>query len=176
MIEIEYKGETYKRLDGQWVDSSFIVTTVPIQKALNQLYVDSIDVKTLDLETLIKEGDSFKATEDYSLAIRFYEEAMKKNCDRKTIIYLLPRISSCYRGNHNPQKAIECFSFVKRNYGADILSPALLASAAAAYCDLKEYENAMKCAKIALAKSEEKADENLLSVFSRIHKERGKRW
>ena len=35
MIEIEYKGEIYKRLEGQWVDSSFIVATVPIQRALN---------------------------------------------------------------------------------------------------------------------------------------------
>lgn len=175
MIEIEYKGEIYKRLEGQWVDSSFIVATVPIQRTLNQLYVDSINVKLLDIDTLIKEGDSFKSTGDYSLAIRFYEEAIK-TCDRGTIIYLLPRISSCYRGNQAPQKAIECFSFAKRKYGTDILSPALLTSAAAAYCDLKEYESAIKCAKIAFAKSEGKADESLLNVFSRIDKESVKRW
>ena len=175
MIEIEYKGEKYKRIDGRWVDTYFVVTTMPIQRELNQLYVDSIDVSLLDIATLIKEGDSFKATGDYSLAIKFYEEAIK-TCDREAIGYILPRITSCYRGSHTPQKAIECFSFAKRKYGADILSPALLTSAAAAYCDLKEYENAYKCAKITFARNGGKADENLISVFKRIDKESGERW
>ena len=170
MIEIEFKGEIYKRYNGKWVDDSFMVVVTPLQRELNRLYVQTVDFKSMDVQTLVKEGDMFKSNNDFILAVEFYEEA-SKICDKETLSYILPRITSCYRKNSTPQKAIDFFAFAKGKYGANIISSALLTSAAAAYCDLKEYDKATKCAKIAYAKKGGKADEDLLSVFRRIKRE-----
>ena len=47
-----------------------------------------------------------------------------------------------------PRKVIDLFSETKRKYGTDFITPVLLTSVAAAYCDLKEYENALRCCNV----------------------------
>ena len=106
----------------------------------------------------------------YASAIIFYEKALQ-SCDRKTYCYILPRITSCYRKNHMPRKAIEVLSNAKRVYGVYIITSALITSAAAAYCDLKEYENALKCCRWAMKTFGGHIDSNMRRVMFRIKKE-----
>ena len=71
-----------------------------------------------------------------------------------------------------PRKVIDLFSETKRKYGTDFITPVLLTSVAAAYCDLKEYENALRCCKWAYKKFGG-FNPNLSNVYTRIKKESG---
>lgn len=153
-----------------WVDESYITVEGHLQKELNKLYAESLDLADLSADQLIEEGDHFKYSEDWTLAIKYYEEAIKK-ATKETIAYILPRITSCYRKKNMAYKAIELFSFAKEKFGSGMMSSALLTSAAAAFCDMQEYEKARKCAKRAYAMEKGKAPQELINVFSRIKKE-----
>ena len=70
-----------------------------------------------------------------------------------------------------PQKVVDLFAAIKRKYGEDFITPVMLTSVAAAYCDLHEYEKAMRCCKWAYKKYGGRIDPNLKVVFERIKKE-----
>ena len=72
-----------------------------------------------------------------------------------------------------PRSAIELFSFAKNKYGDQFITPVLLTSVAAAYCDLGEYENALRCCKWAYKRFDAQFDASLRNVFARIKKESG---
>ena len=122
-------------------------------------------------DVLVAEGDKFKESTSYLSAIKFYEKALE-DCDEATYKYVLPRITSCYRKCHMPRKVIELFSDTKRVFGTEFITPVLLTSVAAAYCDLKEYDNALKCCRWAY-KNFEEFDPLLSNVWARIKKESG---
>lgn len=170
MDVITYNGKKYKRYSSKWCDENDFIVHETLQNELNKEYIKNIDISSFSILELIQEGDKFKESTSYQLAIKYYEEAAK-TCDKKTMSYILPRLSSCYRKAHLSSKAIELFSFAKRKFGEDIITEALLTSAAAAYCDIFEFDKAKKCCDIAYARSKGGVSEELKLVYKRIDKE-----
>lgn len=172
MDQIEYQGKKYKRVGNKWTDSSNCVVPEGLQRDLNFAYLQSHDISDMSVKELIAEGDKFKDSTSYFYAIRCYERAAEI-CSKRTLQFLLPRLSSCYRKKKTPQKTVEMFAMAKSKYGEDFITPVLLTTVAAAYCDLKEYENAMRCCKWAMKKNDGELEPALLSVYARIKKEAG---
>lgn len=172
MPEITYQNKRYRRVGAKWVDASYMVVHESLQQILNDLYIETVDFSAYSIEALIEEGDKFKESGSHRAAIAFYEKAVYE-CDIETIRYVLPRITACYRRAHMAEKAIDLFVFAKAKFGRAYLSSALLTSVAAAYCDLLEYENALKCCKRAYAMGDGRHDPELYAVFGRIKKESG---
>lgn len=171
MDKIEYNGEIYRRTKSKWVDSRNFNVHESLQKELNSLYLDTLDYSAYTVEELVKEGDKFKDTSSYQYAIAFYEKACAE-CDTVTLSYILPRITSCYRMCNMPRKVIDLFTDIKSKCGTEFITPVLLTSVAAAYCDLKEYDNAIRCCRWAY-KTFGEFNPILSNVWSRIKKESG---
>ena len=171
MEKIEYNGEIYRRTKSKWVDSRNFNVHESLQRTLNELYIETIDFSAYSVEELVQEGDKFKDSSSYKNAIAFYEKATV-DCDEVTLRYILPRITSCYRKCNMPRKVIDLFTDVKGAYGTDFITPVLLTSVAAAYCDLKEYDNALRCCKWAY-KNFGEFNSSLSNVWARIKKESG---
>ncbi len=167
---LEYQGKRYERRNGKWVDERRSIVCDNLQKDLNKLFAERLDPNLLSLEECIAEGDKFKNSTSIGLALRFYEAAVMK-ADRRTLAYILPRITSCYRTNGQPQKAINVLSYASKMFGEDMVTPVLLTSAAAAYCDLGDYKRAKKCCDRAWAASNGRAGEEVSLVYKRIKKE-----
>ena len=167
-----YKGKKFTRSSSKWVDSDNMVVHESLQRELNKLFIDGVDFSLFSISQLVDEGDKFKNSYTYDLAIAFYEKAADK-CDKEMLQYILPRITSCYRHHKTPRKAIELFTLAKSRYGEDFITPVLLTSVAAAYCDLKEYDNALRCCRWAYKRYGGELDPNLSNVFARIKKESG---
>ena len=151
--------------------SRHIIVCESMQNILNQLYLKTIDCSNYSVAELVAEGDRLKESTSYSNAIYFYEKALEE-CDEVTYKYILPRITSCYRKCNIPRKVIDLFAETKSLFGTDFITPVLLTSVAAAYCDLKEYENALKCCRWAY-KTFGEFSPNLHNVWERIKKESG---
>ena len=171
-LECEYNGKTYYRNNSKWVDADCLVVPIYLQHILNTLTFRE-DIDSISYEEAKSEGDKYKASESYNLAIKYYEEALKKADNFSRVSVILPRITSCYRKTGTPRKVIELLSEAKAKYGEDIVNKALLTSVAAAYCDLGEPKNAIRCCrwayKVLKAESNEPSLE-LSSVFIRAHK------
>ncbi len=170
MESLEYEGTRYTRRNGKWADSFGIVACEKIQRELNRQYAEGIDPVTLSLDECVKEGDKFKSSGSVGLALKFYEYAVNR-ADKAMLSYILPRITSCYRRSGQPQKAIDVLTYANQTFGSDMVTPALLTSAGAAYCDLKDYKRALKCCNKAYAMRNGQADEELSLVYNRIEKE-----
>ena len=88
-------------------------------------------------------------------------------------LHIISSTADDYRKLSKPAKVIELLSDVKVAFGEGIINEALLTSAAAAYCDLGEPENAIRCCKwgyrVLRSKTEEYSDE-LSNVFARAKK------
>ena len=171
MDKIEYNGEVYSRRNAKWFDSRNLVVYETLQRTLNRLYLEQLDYSKYTINELVAEGDKFKESSSYQSAISFYEKALV-DCDEVTHKYILPRITSCYRKNNMPGKVIDLFTETKRKYGTSFITPVLLTSVAAAYCDIQEYENALRCCKWAY-KTYGEFNPNLSNVYARIKKESG---
>ena len=172
MDRIEYNGRAYTRNNSKWLDRDNMVVHETLQIILNQMFLKTLDLSSYRLYDLISEGDKFKESYTYDYAIAFYERAIEL-CDEETLKYILPRITSCYRHEKRPGKAIELFTEAKGKYGEEFITPVLLTSVAAAYCDLREYENAMRCCKWAYKRYGGDCDPSLSNVYARIKKESG---
>lgn len=166
---ILYNNIVYYRHKGHWIDERGIIVCELIQQKLNNEYIKNINLDSLSIREVISAGDDLKKSSSLLLAIKFYEYAAFR-CNKKTLAYILPRITSCYRQCNMSRKAISLFKYAKEEYGQDMLTPALLTSAATAYCDIKEYENALKCCKRAYATGGNK-NEELSLVYKRIKAE-----
>ena len=171
MDTLEYNGALYTRRNAKWVDSQNFVVYDGLQKILNHLYLKQLDASEYTVEELVAEGDRFKESTSYTSAIHFYEKALE-GCDAVTYQYILPRITSCYRKNNMPRQVVDLFTETKKIFGASFITPVLLTSVAAAYCDLQEYENALKCCRWAY-KTFGEFSPNLANVWARIKKESG---
>jgi tetratricopeptide (TPR) repeat protein len=166
---IIYNDNTYKRVNGKWVDKNGMVVT-HLQKTLDNLFAKQQPKDNLTAEQLIAEGDKYKEAGSPHLAIQYYEAALKT----KTVLVhksVLPRLTSCYRMQGQAIKAIEIFESAKATYGEKLMSSPLCTSVAAAYCDIKDYESAKKLADKAYAMGGGKASGELASVYGRIRKE-----
>lgn len=164
-----YEGETYRRSNGHWINSQYIMVHEGLQRDLDKAFVKSLDVTKLSTKECINEGDKFKQNGSAFIALKFYEQALlTANCT--TMAYLLPRMTSCYRQMGQAQKVIDILSLASKNFGKEMVTPPLLTSAAAAYCDLKDYVRAKKCCDRAYA-SGGRGNEELSNVYNRIKKE-----
>lgn len=167
LVTVEYNGEIYTQRNSKWVDCCNCVVCDALQNILNQLYLKSINYSNYSIDELVAEGDKLKECTFYSSAIHFYEKALEK-CDELTHKYILPKIIFCYRKCHMSRKVIDLVAETKRLYGINFITPVIWTLVAAAYCDLKEYENALKCCRWAYKTSGE-IDTNLSDVLKRIH-------
>ncbi len=172
MIKLEYNGNTYRRFTDAWVDDRNIEVHATLQNCLNRLYAESLDLSAFGVRELIGEGDKFKASGSFLLAVKYYETAAEQ-CEEAELRYILPRLSSCHRRCNQPQKAIELFSYAKQKFGPEMITPVLLTTAAAAYCDLLDYDRALQCCRRAWAELGGEWNPNLQSVFERIRKATG---
>lgn len=168
--EMEYDGEIYINRNGKWHNKSYCEVPVSLQLKLNSVYNNSINKKIMTYTQLIKLGDKYKNSGSYTLAIEAYEKALSKKINNDNIRYILPRITSCYRKSNQARKAVELYSNVCKKYGYDILNVPLLASVAAAYCDLGEYYSAKKCVNKALKLLQGECPDELKSLIIKINK------
>ena len=169
MDTLIYKGQTYRRNAEKWFDSRNMIVHEGLQRELNIEYARNLDPADLSLRDCILHGDKFKNSGSNALALRFYEEAIEK-ADYSAMAYILPRITSCYRKSGQPQKAIDILAYASDTFGSNMVTPALLTSAAAAYCDLGDYTRAQKCCNRAYAAGNGKHSDELSLVYKRIQK------
>ncbi|WP_092637681.1 tetratricopeptide repeat protein [Acetanaerobacterium elongatum] len=167
MEVIKYEGRTYTKVNGKWFDSMNMIAPLSVQSRLNFTFSKGLDYDTMDVSELIKVADDYKASQSFGLALKAYESAIKKS-DNNQVAHILPRITSCYRSVGQPEKAIQVNSWAKKLFGASIISPALLTSIAAAYCDMGEYDNAKRCCDRAYAMAGGKGFIELSLVYKRI--------
>ena len=172
MDKIVYQGITYRRTGKDWSDMQGFIVHESLQKELNAIYVETIDLFSLSVVEAIEHGDKFKSSSSYALALRFYEYAADRASERDLAV-ILPRMTACYRKQGHPQKVIDLLEYASKKFGRKMISSALLTSAAAAYCDLREYEKAKKCCNRAFAASGGKGSGELSLVYKRIRKECG---
>lgn len=167
MDTLIYEGNTYTRRNDKWVDSCGFIVYEGLQRDLNKVFAQQLDPSLLSLDDCISHGDKFKNSGSSFLALNFYEEAVEK-ADRRAMAYILPRITSCYRKSGQPQKAIDILTYASKTFGSEMITPALLTSAAAAYCDIEDYARAKKCCDRAFAISNGKDCDELSLVYNRI--------
>ena len=173
MDVLTYEGKKYTRNGEKWVDSDSLAVPQYLQKILNTLYSRDLNIDSLSYNECKEEGDKCKKTESYALAVKYYEKALEKAHSSWPIARILPRLTSCYRKLGKPEKVIEVLAYAKGECGEEIISEALLTSAAAAYCDMNEPENALKCCRWAYSVLKIKTDEfspELANVFERANK------
>ena len=170
VIELEFEGQIYFLRKEHWTDYRGIVVPQYLQRELSSLYAKTLDLTALSVSQIIEYADNFKENQAYVLAIHYYEYAVNI-CEKDQISYVLPRITSCYRKIGKPQKVIDILSYSSNKFGKSVVSCMLLTSAAAAYCDMGDHENALKCCNRAYA-SGAKGNEELSLVYKRIKKEK----
>ena len=174
-IILEYRGKKYMRSNGKWAEAGGLCTVAPgnIQAELDRQYADSLPLDDFSLDDLTLLGDQFKENGSVSAAIALFERALSFAAFRDAkVIY--PRLTSCYRKIGQPQKAIQLFESLKSMYGERYITSVLLTSVASAYCDLKEWTKAKKCADQANAiemNLHRQTSAELRSVYARIKKE-----
>lgn len=145
-------GRKYQRFDAKWADESGMTVPKALSAELNRKYIATVVLEDMDYAEALREGDLFKENGEYGYAVRFYERAADAAESFWQASSVLPRVTSCYRAIGRPEKAIELFSKTKQNFGEEMMNEALLTSAAAAYCDMEQPENAIRCCKYAIAR------------------------
>ena len=167
--EVIYNGKKYTRINGKWADKNYML--VPnLQKILDNIWAQERDLSGLSVEELIAEADKFKEAGSVHLAIKYYETALETHTV-EVHRFVLPKLTSCYRAQGQATKAIELYENARSQYGERLMSPPLCTSAAAAYCDIRDYVSAKRCADKAFAMGGGKASGELASVYGRIRKE-----
>ena len=169
-IRLEYDDQVFALRNGIWYDVNFLTAPRVVQNKLNALYSAKFDYSSMALREKVHLADGFKAGESYDLAIQIYQRALT-NSTVEDARYILPRITSCYRSMNQPDKAIAVNREAKQKFGLEAITPVLLISIAAAYCDLHEYEEAKKCCDRAYVMLKRKSSPELSNVYGRIEKE-----
>lgn len=170
MKTCEYEGKTYTRTNSKWVDSDNLAVPAYLQNILNTLNFSENAKEDMNYYKAKAEGDKCKKSESYSLAIKYYKYAFEKAENERQVSVILPRITSCYRSIKKPSKVIEILADAKEMYGEQIINEALLTSAAAAFCDMGEPGNALRCCRWAysvLKKGTGEFSPELSNVFAR---------
>lgn len=168
MKKIEFEGEIYYYKKGKFYDLGYI--EVPLKKHIDlaKAFIDSLNLDTNDERELISILNNIKDVGNCSLAI---DTCLKHlgNPDAKvnTIRLILPVLTSCFRKNGEPERAIE----VGRMYINRYRSDALLVSMAAAFCDIRDYIKASS-----LCRQVKKNSPELILVQKRIRSESHTYW
>ena len=170
MEKFKYKGKEYIRYKGQWMGTDYVIVHDTLQRELNKHFSSTIDLDTLTIGQLLVEGDHFKESGSISIALEYYQKALAKCGKRdryRAEIY--PRITSCWRSQGFPEKAVDLFErLVKEKSFVLGWNPALFTSVGAAYCDLGNWEMGKKLANRANARCKGKASDELISLYRRI--------
>ena len=142
-----------------------------LAKEISNEYFKNVNYKELSKDDLIEFIKSLKETYNYSLSADVCIFAIEKYySDNYLVKHILSILTSCLRQLSLPGKAIY---YAEKYINSFNISVALFTSIAAAYCDIKDYENAKKYADIAYAKQGGGVGFNneLSAVYARIKKE-----
>ena len=171
ILSIEIDGEIFRYINNTWVDSMYCEAPGNI---LNQIYDNLIErADETSYETLLEYAKVMKNSEHYAHASQLIDYLIK-NCDKAKIgknnilLSLIPMKTSCLRAMHSPRGAIEFFNKIINEYDVANYSSALYTSIAAAYCDIDDYNNAIKYARRACAINTQEKPYELISVIKRI--------
>ena len=174
MVKFEYKGKTYLRYNDEWVNEHYEIAPLAVKADLDKMYADSLVLDSYTTQELVRLADTFKGNESYYLAAKHYKEAlMRGTIEECRFIY--PRLTACLRKMNRAQEAVEMLTLFKQKYGLHMVPPVLLTSVAAAFCDLKQYDDARKCYRMAVAKMNGNVSPELMNVKKRIEKEEQER-
>lgn len=165
MDKYELDGETYYFNNGKWLTSNYMSAPTAVLGKLNKLLADDSSEKSV--EDVIKILDGAKQSDNTHLALKMAQDALNK-ATPSDLRLLLPRITSLYRKNDQPEEAIRFAKEYIDQYEKKVCSPALFTSLAAAYCDLGRIEDARKYANRARALSGNSSSVELMSVYRRI--------
>lgn len=172
---VEIDGEIYRFINGQWVDSMFLVPPRDILvKIVRELYnFDSLaDYSTEKLrEQLLYCKNENMLAETIAFADELqsrYEAGVYGRANVSGLHWLLPVRTSIYRLIGYPMGAIKIYHNAISRFGDGVLSGPLYTSVAAAYCDLCDYETALEMCKKAWALGEKSLELN--AVYERIKK------
>ena len=169
--EITVNGETYRQINGKWVDSTYLVPPMDVLREILKSEVNLHSIEECTMDELI---DSFNKLRNYELigeaeavAQELYERfSACRDIDR--LRWILPIRTSMLRSLDQSRSAIELYRCALDNYGKDIDSAPLLTSVAAAYCDVSDYDTAKQFAGKALALGGYTLE--LTKVYARINK------
>ena len=165
----EYEGKSYFKTEYGWFTKDGQKVPSALAEKLKRTFFGVTLTRPLEdytLEELIEEGDRYKSMEEYHTAILFYDKAFHfPDIEHKK--YVIPRLTSCYRSAHMPQKAIDLFAFIEKYY-PKFADHVLLTSVAAAYCDLADYETALRFCERAEALLPYGANDAIEAVRGRI--------
>jgi len=170
MDQFEYKGQKYRRYNDEWVDECYQIAPLAAKAELDKMYADSLELDSYSTQELVKIADVFKSNESYYLAAKHYKEALLRGTIEECK-FIYPRLTSCLRKMNRAQEAVEMLTFIKQKYGLNMITPVLLTSVSAAFCDLKRYDDARKCYKMAVARLHGNVSPELINVKRRIEKE-----
>ena len=174
MDKIEINGEIYYIENGKVYDSHYLEVPFGEKKSIAKKYYEERIGSGISIEDDIRLAKDIKESGNYALAIKACRILIRKieagQGNSKNLSCVLSVLSSSYRLNGLPEKSIQLASEYKNKA---FLSPMLLTSVAAAYCDLGDYKSAKKCADYAYAMQGGGIGYNneLSLVYNRIKKE-----
>ena len=145
-IKIILDDEEYALIKGKWYDSHLIEAPQNIAITLaNQMLQENIgDFSNDDLEKfLMGFKDQGLISQALQISDVLYERYMNTD-DMYKIRWLLPVTTSLLRMSHAPQRAIDLYTSQTEKFGNAAISPQLLTSIGAAYCDIFDYANAKR--------------------------------
>ena len=146
MEKIEFKNSTYYFNQGKLYDDAYFEVSKNESDVVLNYYFENYNYQDLEEAEFIKFVKNVKLAGFYEACLKFIKYGLGKFTSSieyyKTVF---PIITSCYRALNQSQKAIDFWMENKKLY-VSCLSAALLTSLAAAYCDVKNYELAKKCA------------------------------
>ena len=172
MQEIIFNGEKYFFNNGRLYDESFLEVPTAVSETILAQYFNNIDYTQMEEKEFVEHLKNLKRANANNKCLKVIEYGLGK-FSASTDYYktVFPIITSCYRNIGKPEKAI-AFWMENKEIFKNCLSVPLLTSLAAAYCDVGQYEIALKCAQKAYAMqggSKNYATE-LSNVFHRINK------
>lgn len=115
----------------------------------------------------VEAGDKAMSRNDYELAVSIYSNAFTVD-QIETGKYLIPRISACYRRMSRPKLAIQFYESAVEKYGNQAEDPVVLTAISSAYGDINEWDEALRCARKAIALNDGVIDEYMSNVLGRI--------
>ena len=172
MIRFEFEDEIFYYVRGRFTDEHFMTLNETKQKQVSNFYFGTVDYKSMCMEALFEFIKETKNANAIYITKDACEHFLQTFNDRSYIKQILPLLSSSYRLMHLPEKAAD----LENDYPFSIYgTTAYCTSVAAAYCDLREYNIALKIVKKVNAMhgnfNGEKTE--LSVVYDRIRKESG---
>ena len=153
--EIEIDGEKYKKVNNQWVDSSFIIAPTCVSKQIIKKQFEKIDFDSTTFWQMQNFIEETKQAECWDTCLELTDRYLKRLFvagDLKTISFYLSVKTSCLRKLNKPDEVIKLCKEIKQRYGNEILSIATLTSLAAAYCDIEDWAKARQTCNYAYKK------------------------